>query len=211
MIRLYVVRHGQTAWNAEGRYQGSTDVALNDVGRAQVRALAPRLAPVLFSAVYSSALSRARETALLLDSRGPAAEIRTLPGLNEMSYGAWETHTREEITHLFPDNWRRYKADPVAERPLGGESRPEFHTRVLGAVSDVTRGHHEGDAVLLAVHGGTLRALATHVLGMDLHGYRRLRFDNASLSVFELRRDLSGVVALLNETVQLAGDQATPR
>jgi broad specificity phosphatase PhoE len=206
MVRLYLVRHGQTSWNAQRRYQGQTDIPLDEIGRTQIAALCPRLAALPFATVYASALSRAYETAALLhvcDVPGQPHTIICLPALNEMSYGQWESHTREEIAQLFPDNWHRYRRDPVGEAPLGGESRGAFHSRVLAGLREIVDRHPSGGDMLLAVHGGTLRAIVTHILQMDLHGYRRLRFDNASLSIVDVHEDLSGVVTLLNDTAHL--------
>lgn len=206
MVRLYLVRHGQTSWNAQRRYQGQTDIPLDGVGRRQIAGLCPRLAALPFATIYTSALSRAYETAALLNACDVSGQPRimiSLPALNEMSYGQWESHTREEIALLFPDNWQRYRGDPIEEAPIGGESRRIFHDRVVGGLREIVDRHSSGGDVLLAVHGGTLRAIVTQILQMDLHGHRRLRFDNASLSIVDVREDLSGVVTLLNDTAHL--------
>jgi broad specificity phosphatase PhoE len=133
-----------------------------------------------------------------------------------MSYGDWEGHTREEIGALFPENWARYQADPAAERPSHGETRAELHARVVGALLDILAESAPGGQILLAAHGGTLRAIVAEVLGLALSGYRYFHFDNASLSILDLRlpagpegrasgrpSGLNGAILLLDDTAHL--------
>ena len=210
MLRLYLVRHGQTAWNATARHQGQTDIPLDDVGRRQSMALRPRLATIPFDAIYSSALHRARETAALLVP-DKEQDIIALPELNEISYGAWEGFTREEIAALFPAAWRHYEAAQDEGRPTDGETRSELRTRVVAALRRIESDHPGGGQVLVATHGGTMRMMIAATLGTEVPIYRHLRFDNASLSIVDLPHRAAdeqtsaprGVVTLLNDTAHL--------
>ena len=153
---ILLARHGETDWNRDGRFQGWADPSLNDAGRAQARALAERLRDVPFDAVYSSDLLRARETAEIV-AAPHGVEVVIEPGLREVNVGAWSGLTRAEVEARFPHG----------ERP-GGETRDEHTARVLAAAERLARAHPH-DRILLVSHGGTMRALRTHVSDEPLH------------------------------------------
>ena len=152
MTTLLLARHGETDWNREFRIQGSSDTELNEVGRAQARALADELADEPIDAVYASDLSRARETAeIVVAERG--LEVRLDPALRERSFGSWEGLTRTEIAERFPDLEHH-----------DGETDDEVRTRVLAAVDRIVAAHPRED-VLVVSHGGALNALWHHAFG----------------------------------------------
>ncbi|HEY7398793.1 MAG TPA: histidine phosphatase family protein [Gaiellaceae bacterium] len=156
MTTILLARHGETEWNRVGRYQGWADPPLNDTGRAQARELAEQLRATPFDAVYSSDLLRARETAEIV-AAPHGVEVVIEPGLREVNVGAWSGLTRAEVEQRFPNG----------ERP-GGESREEHTARVLAAAERIARAH-PSDRILLVSHGGTMRALRTHVSDEPLH------------------------------------------
>ena len=122
---LYLARHGETDWNAESRWQGQTDVPLNDRGREQALDLAGRLRGAGLRAVASSDLARARVTAeIVAGALGLAVDLVD-PDLRERGYGCFEGLTRAEVAERFPDVWARHVADPGPAIP-GGESRDEL-------------------------------------------------------------------------------------
>jgi probable phosphoglycerate mutase len=149
---LLLARHGETDWNREFRIQGSSDTELNEVGRAQARALADELADEPIDAVYASDLSRARETAEIV-AAGKGLEVRLDAGLRERSFGSWEGLTRNEIDERFPD---------LAHHD--GETDEEVRNRVLASVRRIVQGH-PGQEVLVVSHGGALNALWHHAFG----------------------------------------------
>ena len=158
---LFLVRHGETDWNAAGRWQGQTDVALNPRGREQAREVAARLRDAGIAAIASSDLLRARTTAeiiaveLGLEVNQPDAALR------ERRFGCFEGLTRDEVEARFPEAWARYLADP-GPAPPGGESRDELLARLLPAVASAAA--RLPGPVLLVMHGGAMRALlAGHV------------------------------------------------
>jgi broad specificity phosphatase PhoE len=153
---ILLARHGETDWNREGRWQGWADPPLNDSGRAQARALARQLRDARFDAVYASDLQRAHETAAIV------AEPHGVPvvadsGLREIDVGSWSGLTRAELEARFPGG----------ERP-DGETREQHAGRVLGAVERIAR-DHPGARILLVTHGGTMRALRSHVSDEPFH------------------------------------------
>jgi broad specificity phosphatase PhoE len=145
---LFCARHGETDWNALGRFQGHTDIPLNDAGRAQARGLAERLRGERLVAVVSSDLSRARETGEIV-----ARDLR------ERNMGAFEGLTRTECAARFPDEWRAWLADP-RNAPVGGEGHEALSTRVAAAAHRAVERLATSEGSVLAVsHGGAMRAL----------------------------------------------------
>ena len=151
MTTLYLARHGETDWNRELRIQGSSDIELNDLGRRQAQALAQELEHVDLDAIYSSDLSRARQTAEAVAALH-GLEIELDPRLRERSFGSWEGLTREDIAML-----------PEGERH-DGESDDEVRERVLEAIQAIAD-RHPGENVLVVAHGGALNALWHHAIG----------------------------------------------
>ena len=165
MSKLVLVRHGESVWNAEGRLQGQSDPALSESGREQARAL--RLAP---GRAISSDLTRARETAALAGF----PDIPLDPRWRERGLGEWETFLEEQVTTK--EDMARFRAGELV--PPGGESWPEFQTRVVEAASEL-----EGDW-LVFTHGGCVRALVAEVTGAD---YRTVAGPaNTSLTVVRM-------------------------
>ena len=161
MTQLYLVRHGQTDWNVEGRYQGQTDWPLNGVGRAQALRLGRQLAGIPFTAVYSSDLSRARETAEILAAPSGLA-VQLDPRLREIRLGEWEGQLMTEIATRYPEAWVERQSDPLRARAPGGESVAEMAKRVAEAAAAMVQAHPVGP-VLVVSHGlalATLRCLA---------------------------------------------------
>ena len=154
MTLLCLVRHGETAWNAEHRVQGQLDVPLNDVGRGQARAVAEALAGERFAAIYSSDLSRARETA------EPAARLLGLPvrldaNLRERHYGIFERLTYAEVKERFPEDYARFERREPEFDFRTGESLRAFFARAVQCVLSIAE-RHAGERVLVFTHGGVL-------------------------------------------------------
>lgn len=149
VLDLYLVRHGQTAWNLEKRLQGSTDNVLNETGRRQATELAQRLAGVKFTHIYSSGLKRAQETAAAFAGNRP---VTALPALNERSFGKFEGIFEDERSGgLYTEFGRR---GSVLDDALdGGESLQSQAERVKSAVREIT-GRHRSGSVAIVAHGG---------------------------------------------------------
>ena len=157
--RLWLVRHGETEGESSIRYHGSNDVPLSDVGREQIRALAPLLDGVAFARIVHSPLSRAAESARILQQElSPAAPLVSDARLREISFGRAEGMTREEIDAAFPTFWRDYERS-VVDRFPGGESRAAFAARVGESVRALAADDWVGDLLVVA-HRGTVRHAA---------------------------------------------------
>ncbi len=183
MTRWLLVRHGETVWNREGRYQGHLDIPLADVGREQAVALGAALASVQIAAAFFSDLSRAADTArLALQDRD--LKLAATPHLRETLYGQWEGLTFREARERDPELFARLLRWEPGISPPGGESVDQVLTRVKAFVASVEP--QDGDATVLVVaHSGSLRVLAGALMGLPPEATRRFALDNASLSVVE--------------------------
>lgn len=195
-MELICVRHGRTAWNADRRFQGHTDVPLDDEGRAQATALAALLRDERIDVAVSSDLSRAVETArIVLGPRELA--LRLDPDWREMQFGVWEGLTWVEILAANPQLDASNEISVKAYAPAGGETFGVLRARVARAVERVLAELPADGVALVATHAGPLHALLPLLLGDD---QLRVRFWTASITRF--RRDEHGAwtLARLNQT-----------
>lgn len=165
--KLYIIRHGQTDWNAAGRFQGQRDIPINAVGRQQAKRNGELLAGLLKDpaapAYVASPLARTRETMeIIRQTLGLPASGYGIDGrLKEVSYGAWEGYTTDEIRALVPDDRRTRRDDKFNYVPPRGESYAMLLDRIKAWLP-----YLEQDTVCVA-HGGVIRVLLHHLGGMD--------------------------------------------
>lgn len=192
--RLVLVRHGETAWNREGRLQGLTDHPLNEAGRLQSLAVAERLRGRDVDAVYTSPLLRAAQTAeAIAAALGRNAVRHDL--LRERDVGAWGGLTYADLRDRHAGEWERALAGD--DLPLGGgETKAQVLSRMAQAFAEIDR-RHEGGRVVVVSHGMAIKALVCGLLGLDLaHSERIATPGNASLTEFEGRRGGPRLVVL---------------
>ena len=208
MSRYFLVRHGATEWNAQGRIQGQSDPSLNETGRRQARRLGMRLSSVPFAKALCSDLRRCSETAAgILPGRNDV-RLQEMPELREKNFGAWEGLTFREVEARYPDLYRNWliAGDP-SFAPPGGESDLQLYSRADSVVDRLREARTDSDANLLVVtHGGMLRALIARLLDLPAQKMWRFRFANAGLSVVSVFDEGSAVVDLLNDTSHLGED-----
>ncbi len=178
--RFCIVRHGETAWNAQRRIQGQLDIALNDTGRAQSRALAAVLAGRLFAALYASDLARARQTAQAA-AETLGLEVRLSPVLRERHYGVFQGLTHDEARARHSDHYRRFECRDTHFGFDTGESLLQFQSRVMDGLSALARAHPGGD-VLVVSHGGILDIARRAATGTSLQAQRDFPLPNAALN-----------------------------
>ncbi len=202
---LYLVRHAETVWNQENRFQGQQDVPLSGEGRRQAARLARRLRArdggLSFDALWSSDLSRAYDTASAI---GEALNLDVVarPEFREMHFGAWEGLTFPEVAERFPESAAAYRRDSVRTRPPGGESFLEMQTRVAGAFKALWR--PDLRRVILVAHGGCLKALICHLLDLEPELRDRFVIENTGLTLVRYQPDRGRLLAL-NDTAHLEG------
>jgi broad specificity phosphatase PhoE len=169
MTTVYLARHGESDWNVERRWQGHADRPLTERGREQAELLAERLADVKLDAVYASDLRRAWETAeAVAATRG--LEVVRLPELREVDVGSWSGCTRDECAERFPEAFARWRQGGSGWDD--GESYEEMGERIVEAIRTIAAEHPDG-AVLVVSHGGPIRAVHAHALGVDIATHRR--------------------------------------
>jgi broad specificity phosphatase PhoE len=197
MTRLLIVRHGETDWNREGRWQGHAGPGLNELGRRQAAAIAGRLAHDAPDVLISSDLARATETAALIGER-TGLEARLDPRFREVDVGEWSSLTRSEVSERYPEAYRQWEHGRNAGYP-GGETFQELQDRCQAALDDLLD-HEAGRTIVLVAHGGSIRAMIGSVLDLDA-GRRRLLATgrNCSLSVIESRSSDRRVVSVNDE------------
>ena len=182
-------RHGRTAWNAERRFQGQTDVALDDVGLAQAERAAKALARMAPSRIVSSDLSRARMTADAL-SAVTGIPVVLDEGLRETFAGEWEGLTRDELEERYGDELAQWSAGSGI-RPGGGETRIEVADRMVAAIDRALGDLAPGGTLVVATHGGAARAAIGALLGLPPEHWAALGvLTNCAWSV--LQENVSG-------------------
>jgi len=180
MTMLWLIRHGETSWNAEGRVQGQTDVPLSEVGHAQARAVAALFAGRPIGALYSSDLQRVTQTAQ------PAAHalglpIRVEPMLRERHYGMFETLTYAEVKLRYPEEYARFRAHDPEFEFRGGEGLRVFFERSVSCLAGIAA-RHGGEDVLVFTHGGVLDMAYRHAKRLGLASKRDFEIPNAALN-----------------------------
>lgn len=184
LVRLLLIRHGQTRWNREQIFRGGADVPLDRTGLAQAKALATRLRPARIAAVYSGPLQRAHRTAELV--AGPhGLPVRTLPGLDDMRFGAWEGRSLAEVQRAHPAQYARWKTRPWGLTIPGGTSLGQIEARGWRALRAILARHPAGGTVAVVSHRVVLKLLILKMLGIGSTGFWTIALDPCSLTVFD--------------------------
>ncbi|MCL2168750.1 MAG: histidine phosphatase family protein [Defluviitaleaceae bacterium] len=184
-MKIFTVRHGQTAWNLQRRLQGHSDIPLDEVGLAQAQALSARFKDVSIDAIYSSDMSRTFETARAINAHH-GVEITTSPALREMNLGIYEGMVIDEIADQI--DWLH---------PDGGESREAAHARIHAYLDEIiAKGH--GTAVVVG-HHGTSRASIAYFTESNLNSL----VGNTAVHCYEFAADGKWTMTLENCTTHL--------
>ncbi len=200
MGRWFIVRHGETEWNAQGRIQGHTDISLSDIGIQQSRLVAQRLAGVSLDVAYSSDLARSAETARqILEQRN--VPLHTTERLREFNKGVFEGLTPEETGQRYPDLYKASQVNDLDFAPPGGESIRQTSAR-MNAIMTELRARHPDENVLIVGHGGALRAGFVALLELPLEANWRFAMTNCGLSVLDIYPD-NAVLRLYNDSSHL--------
>lgn len=178
--KLLLIRHGETAWNAEHRIQGQLDIPLSPLGILQAARLADGLANEPIDAVFSSELSRAWLTAAPLAAHH-GLEVTPEPRLRERSFGVFEGLTLDEIAARYPAEFAQWRARDLAWHPEGGESGRQLIDRVLSAAADITAAH-AGKTIVLVSHGGVLDVVYRTARALEWHAPRQHQMLNAAIN-----------------------------
>ncbi|MCM2356172.1 MAG: histidine phosphatase family protein, partial [Arenimonas sp.] len=199
-MRILLARHGETPWNAEGRYQGQRDIALSEVGEGQARLLGQRLAGVPIHRAVSSPLSRARRTAELALGEARASQLQLDKGLQEIAHGDWEGLLAAEIRERDPNRLRAWREAPeTVQMPGGGESLVEVLDRAWPAFARACEGLGADDTLLVVAHDAVNRVLLCRILGIPFGKLWTFRQAPTTLNLLE-GADVDGLdVVRLND------------
>ncbi len=201
MGRWYLVRHGATAWNSEGRVQGHTDTPLGEEGHRQAERIAARLKPVPFAAAYSSDLQRTVETAQAI-LRGRDLSLETLVELREANHGEWDGLTYQEVQARYPERFAQFMRMEDDVSAPGGESAAQVLARVAVARDRLKAAHAHDDDLLIVAHSGSLRALVVALLDLPVSASWRLRLTPGSVSIVSVHQR-GATLDLWNDTGHL--------
>jgi alpha-ribazole phosphatase len=190
-LRLLLLRHGETAWNRERRYQGWRDTPLSAAGLQQAEAVARELKEHPFAAVYSSPLQRARETAAPIAS-AHGLEVLTDPAFKELAFGEWEGLTLDEARTRDAKLYEGWAKTPHLVSPPGAETLAQARERVLAGLDRLRAGHRD-EVVCLVAHGIPVRILILEALGLGLDRIWTLHSAPTGISELEFRDDWTAV------------------
>lgn len=200
MTKLILVRHGQTTWNKELKYQGHSDTPLSEEGVRQAELVAERLRHEKVDAVYASDLNRALVTAEKIARRhnlpvGVAADLR------EIKFGKWEGMKYKAISEGWPDEMEKLYKNPSTVQIPEGETFAELKERAMRGVANILRRHPEQTVVVVS-HGGTIRTILCAVLAIHLDHVWDIKQDNTAVNIIEYHGK-RGIVALVNDANHL--------
>ena len=184
-MKIILARHGETRWNAEGRYQGQEDIALSPIGESQARALGERLRDIPITRAIASPLARARRTAELALGPARAHLLRTDPGLMEIAHGTWEGLLAHEIGASHPELFRAWRETPHEVLMPEGESLQHVFDRAWPALVRACEGLGAGDTLLLVAHDAVNRVLLCRILGIPFARLWSFRQAPTTLNLLE--------------------------
>jgi len=179
MLVLYLIRHGETDFNATGRVQGHTESDLSELGLEQARRVEQRLRGVSFIRAYSSPLRRAVQTAEI--ALGGVTDVELCDGIKEINLGVWEGRTAAALRREYPREVKRWFVEPSKLRIEDGETIRAFRARVVRSM-DRIRADHDRGIVAVFAHGGVICTYLTKLLGMKLDDIWRFKIRNASVT-----------------------------
>ncbi|RTZ94423.1 MAG: histidine phosphatase family protein [Deltaproteobacteria bacterium] len=181
-MKLYIIRHGQTAWNKEEVFRGTKDIPLNEVGQEEAAALGAYLKDVAFDTLYTSPLSRAVETAQAVGDVAGLAPI-TEPDLIDLNFGTWQGVSHEKVKKEFPDLYKTWVTTPAQAHFPEGESLNDVLNRVTSLITRLLKKHPEGTVAVFS-HRVVCKVLICHLLGLGLDHFWQIEQSTACLNRF---------------------------
>jgi phosphoserine phosphatase len=197
---IYLVRHGQTAWNKEEIFRGRTDVPLDETGLKQAELVGQYFKEMEIHGIYSSSLSRAWQTAEKV-AEFHNLRVEPLPGILDMSFGNWEGRPHQEIRESDNKTYRQWVETPHLVRLPGGESLDDVRVRAMAAMEEVIR-NHSGKTLVLVTHRVVNKVLICGILGLDNSHFWQITQDTTAINLIQ-HRDGKYILSLMNETCHL--------
>ncbi len=205
--RIFLIRHGETNWNKEGRFQGQIDVPLNDNGKNQARKTFEYLRNISFNKAFSSSLHRPYETAQIILQNNKDLKIKKIDSLVEISHGLWEGKLESEIRENWPillENWHKKPEEVIMPE---GESIKDVSERSIEAFNSICLSQKDNDLTLLVAHDAVNKTLICNILGLNYSNIWMIKQGNGGITVIDLFNDPSKppVISALNITTHLGG------
>jgi len=200
MTAIILIRHGETDWNREQVFRGRIDVALNEVGVTQARAVQESLKDTEIDGIYSSPLSRAFETATIV-GENRNVEVRGEEGLIDIDFGAWQGLSHQKVKEEYKDLYETWLAQPDLVTFPDGESLKEVRIRSMESLEEVIK-NNPGKTLALVSHRVVLKVLLCTILGLELSRFWYLRQDTCAINRVEYK-DGNYFLTLLNDTGHL--------
>ena len=199
--RIFLIRHGETAWNNEGIFRGQSDIPLNERSLQQARATADYLRSVHFTAVYCSPLSRARQTA---DAICAAREVKPTPldAFNDISFGPWEGKTFNELEKLYPEAIKTWREQPEKHKLPGAETLSEAMRRAYIKMEMLALAN-EGQNIAVVSHRVILKLLILAAFNSGSEGFWKIKQDTCCINILEFDNKLGFVTVKVNDTCHL--------
>ncbi|MCC5635113.1 histidine phosphatase family protein [Nostoc sp. CHAB 5844] len=208
-VRLLLVRHGETEWNRQTRFQGQIDVPLNDNGRNQAQKAGEFLKDVAIDFAVSSSMQRPKETAEIILRQHPGIKLDLQDGLREISHGLWEGKLEAEIEQEFPGELHRWRTIPAQVQMPEGENLQQVWERSVVAWQSIvqTALDNQLKTGLVVAHDATNKTLLCHILGLPADNFWNFRQGNGAVSVIDYPNGLNGfpVLEAMNITAHLGG------
>jgi len=205
MTSIYLVRHGQTAWNKEEVFRGRTDIPLNETGLKEAAMAADYFVPLQLDAIYSSPLARAWQTAREI-AKHHILEVQPLAGLTDMSFGSWEGRPLKEVRENDRERYRLWAEEPHRVEFPGGETLEQVRVRAMAALESVIEKHPE-KTVILVSHRVINKVLLCAVLGLDNSHFWQLAQDTTAINLIKCKNG-NYILSLMNESCHVKALQA---
>jgi broad specificity phosphatase PhoE len=205
--RLLLVRHGETDWNREGRFQGQIDIPLNGTGRRQAEAAGRFLAPVTINRAYTSCMARPRQTAEAILAAHPGVPLTSSTGLVEIGHGLWEGRLESDIAAGWPALLADWKRAPHTVQMPEGETLQDVWERSLTTWQHIAASLASNETALVVAHDAVNKTILCGLLGLGAADIWAIKQGNGGVSVIDYPEGASGrpVVAALNLTQHLGG------
>lgn len=186
MIRLYLIRHGETEWNKARRFQGWTDIELSDEGVEQARLLGQRFTKINIDEIYASPLKRAVATALPI-AKTKGIDIIKNENFKEINFGEWEGMTASEISAKYGKDFDDFIVAPEKGEFPGDISFDRVIDRIKVGLEEVLYEKKDKNIVIVS-HGGIIRLMIQYLMEFDGEWYNKTWIDNTSISLIEIRK-----------------------
>jgi len=205
--RIFLIRHGETNWNKEGRFQGQIDIPLNENGKIQAKKVSKYLKEINFNKAFSSSMKRPYETAEIILQKRSGLKITKIDELIEISHGLWEGKLENEIKEKWPEllnNWHNKPEEVVMPE---GESIKEVSERSIKAWDNISLIQSDNDLTLLVAHDAVNKTLICNILGIDYSNIWMIKQGNGGITVIDIFNDpqKDDVISALNITTHLGG------